>query len=556
MTDLRRRLNAPLVAGLAIMAALAVVAIVAPFTLREAADTLGGAPRSAPSAEHWLGTDSLGRDVLARSLVATRLTLLMALGATALSAIPGILIGASVWFGPRTLRNLVLRLIDSTVAFPSLVLALVIAAILGPATSSAVIAIGVAGIPAFARITSNMTASVIHSDYITTARLLGVPRWRNFTRHLMPNIGGPLLVLGASSFALALLEISSLSFVGLGVQSPDYDWGRLLSEALPSIYSMPMIAIAPSAMLIIAGVGAMLTGDGLARHLDPWSSAPARAPRTGTVTTTAPRTSDLVQIDDLRVTAANGTPLVHGLSMRIGAGEIVGLVGESGSGKSMTAMSLARLQPDSVTVEAATLRVGDLDMRKGGRRTAMATDIGLIFQDPTRSLNPALRLGGQLTEVLTVHMSMLRRAARRTLVDGFERVRIRDAEHRLSQHPHELSGGMLQRTMIASALATNPRLIIADEPTTALDVTVQAEVLRQLKRINQDDATAILFISHDLGVVEALCDRVLVMHQGSIVEELTSEQLAARDVSHPYTQRLLDATPSLSLTDARQEDPA
>ncbi|MBY3793850.1 dipeptide/oligopeptide/nickel ABC transporter permease/ATP-binding protein [Rhodococcus fascians] len=547
MAETHRRMPAPLIAGLVMLGILVLTAILAPVFLSSAANTLTTDTRATPSAEHWFGTDDLGRDILARSLVAARLTLVMAAAATAMAVVAGVLVGALVWLAPRRVRESVLRVIDSTVAFPSIILALVIAAVLGPATSSAIIAIGVAGIPGFARITSNMTASVAQKDFVGTARLLGVPGWMLFVRHLLPNIGGPLLVLIASSFALSLLDISSLSFVGLGVQSPDYDWGRLLNEGLPAIYSQPMAVAAPAAMLIFAGVAAMLTGDGLAARIDPWGRQPRLARKSQSAAATSLSPAALVEVRDLKVTAANGTQLVKGIDFDIAPGEILGLVGESGSGKSMTAMSLARLHPDSVAVDVGLMRLGDLDLRSCTQQSRLAKEIGLVYQDPGSTFNPALRLGVQLTEVARVHLGMSRAKANATLVEALRGMRIKKPEERMTQHPYQLSGGMLQRAIIASSLVTNPTLIIADEPTTALDVTVQAEVLRQLKQINSSEGTAILFISHDIGVVEAFCDRVLVMQQGEIVERLTGAQLAARDVRHPYTRALLAATPTISL---------
>jgi peptide/nickel transport system permease protein len=542
----RRRRSLAFIVGMLLIVALALVAIVAPVVLSGPASILTADTRADPSWAHWFGTDDLGRDVFARTMVATRLTMLMAAAATSIAIITGVLVGGLVQVAPRRLRDFVLRLIDSTVAFPSLILALVIAAILGPATSSAIIAIGIAGIPGFARITANMTAGVVHRDFVTTARLLGVPAWRLFTRHLLPNVSGPLLALCASSFALALLEISSLSFVGLGVQSPDYDWGRLLNEGLPAIYSQPVQVVAPSVMLIIAGVAAMLTGDGLATGIDPWGRQPKAAKRPARDTVAAPATSEaLVEVRNLTVTTASGVRLVHGIDFEIAEGEILGLVGESGSGKSMTAMSLARLQADTVAVDAEVLRVGDLDLRVGGNRGRLAREIGLVYQDPGSTFNPALRLGSQLTEVARVHLRMPRRRADEVLTEALRTMRVTKPEERLRQHSFQLSGGMLQRAIIASSLVTTPRLIIADEPTSALDVTVQAEVLAQLRALNESQKAAILFISHDLGVVAALCHRILVMRQGVIVEHLTAAQLAAGDVTHPYTRALLDATPRL-----------
>lgn len=544
-----RRLPVALIAGIAMLAVLVLVAVLAPLLLGHTATTVTSDTRAAPSAQHWLGTDDLGRDVLARTLVATRLTLLMSAAATVGSVLFGVLIGGLVWVGSRTLREWVLRIIDSTVAFPSLILALVIAAVLGAGTVPAIVAIAIAGVPSFARITSNMTAGVASRDFVGTARLLGVPRLSLFTRHLLPNISGPLLVVIASSFALTLLDISSLSFVGLGVQSPEFDWGRLLNEGLPAIYAQPLQVVGPSVMLVFAGVTAMLTGDGLAIWLDPRSGRRPAVRRAHATERSISTTRDaLVEVRDLTVRAPSGKTLVDGVSFDIARGEILGLVGESGSGKSMTAMALARLQADGVAVEARVLRLGDLDLLSTRQRGRLAREIGLVYQDPGSTFNPALRMGAQLTEVARVHLGLSRRKSRETLLAGLTTMRIRDPQTVMGQHPFQLSGGMLQRATIASSLVTDPNLLIADEPTTALDVTVQAEVLRALRRLNRDQGTAVLFISHDIGVVEALCDRVLVMRDGEIVERLTAEALRSRDVQHPYTRALLAATPVLTTT--------
>ncbi len=542
-----RRFAPSLTAGLILGVLLVLVAILAPILLGDEAEALGGGSRQGPSAEHLLGTDALGRDVLARSLVATRLTLLMAAGATAVSVVCGVLIGGLVWLAPRTAREIVLRVIDASVAFPALVLALVIAAILGPGSMSALVAIGVAGIPSFARLTSNMVAGVVQRDFVTTARLLGVPGFRLFSRHLLPNISGALLVLTTSSFALALLEIASLSFVGLGVQSPQFDFGQLLSDGLTAIYSQPWQAIAPSIMLIYTGITAMLIGDGLAQTFDPGLRLPKRAaePVPAARAASPAQPDALVEVGDLHVFAPNGAELVRGVSFAIDRGQVLGLVGESGSGKSMTAMAIAGLLADGVRSRARTVRVGDLDLTGRCDPRRLATEIGLVYQDPGTTFNPALRMGGQLAEVARIHLGLGRREARMRVRSALDRIHVRDAEARMKQHAFQWSGGMLQRATIASAMLTDPKLIIADEPTTALDVTVQAEVLRQFRRINREQGTAMLFISHDIGVVQELCDQVLVMRSGEIIERLTGADLKAGRVVHRYTRQLLDASPRM-----------
>lgn len=538
-----------LVTGLVLMSLMVITGIVAPIVLGDAATTLTPNASQGPSSTHLLGTDDFGRDVLARSLVATRLTLIMTAATTVIAVVAGIAIGTGLWLAPPRVRDFFLRIIEAAVAYPSLIFALIIAAILGQGAWSAVLAVAISSIPAFARLTANMAASISHRDYVTMAKLQGVSGFRIITRHLIPNMAEPLLVLTATVFATTLIDLSSLSFVGLGVQSPEYDFGRLLNDGLFNIFSQPLQAVAPAVMITIAGLAAMLIGDGLAAATDPRGGRvflskerASRAPSTG-----GDDERHLVRVEDLQVRRSDGTLLVKGVSLHLDEGEVLGLVGESGSGKSLTAMSIAGLLPPELSVQAAQLEVGASDILGRTDARTLATEIGLVYQDPGTTFNPAIRMGGQLTEVSRVHQRMPRREARERIVGLLRDIRVTEPERRLRQHPHELSGGMLQRAKIASSLMTEPRLIIADEPTTALDVTVQAEVLRQFRAINRRRGTAMLFISHDLGVVQALCDRVLVMRSGEIVEELTGEQLASGEVTHPYTKKLLAAAPHRAL---------
>ncbi|WP_205014297.1 ABC transporter ATP-binding protein [Nocardioides albidus] len=344
------------------------------------------------------------------------------------------------------------------------------------------------------------------------------------------------------------------------MQSPHYDYGKLLVDALPAIYTRPTQVVGPALMIVLTILAAMLVGDGLAAAADPRSSGGRRGGRRGAApgarsAEVAREEDDLVVVEDLRVSTTDGKELVHGVSFRIRRGEIVGVVGESGSGKSLTAMSLARLLADGLESSAAELRVGELDLRGRVPARELATSVALVYQDPGTTFSPALRMGSQLGEVLRTHRGLSRKEARERVLEGLRTVHLTDPERRLRQHPHELSGGMRQRAMIAAAMVNDPRLIIADEPTTALDVTVQAGILRELKRMNREAGTSMLFISHDIGVVEELCDRVLVMKDGEIVEELTWAQLAENDFQHPYTRKLVAATPRLDSPLNGPEDP-
>ncbi|MEA2601628.1 MAG: peptide/nickel transport system ATP-binding protein [Acidobacteriota bacterium] len=248
---------------------------------------------------------------------------------------------------------------------------------------------------------------------------------------------------------------------------------------------------------------------------------------------------------------AGWRPVVRDVSLTVGRGEIFGLVGESGSGKTLTALAVLGLLPPAARViagsillhgeQGATELLGlpprELRRIRGGR-------VGLVFQEPATALNPAYTIGFQIVEAVQAHRQVSRREARDEAVRLLDRVALPDARRRLDDYPHQLSGGQRQRAMIAMALAGGPDLLLADEPTTALDVTLQAQILELLEDLRQDLGLSVLLITHDLGVVAETCDRVAVMHAGEIVETATVEALF-RAPAHPYTRELLAAVPRL-----------
>jgi len=259
----------------------------------------------------------------------------------------------------------------------------------------------------------------------------------------------------------------------------------------------------------------------------------------------------LLSVRDLSVTfARRGRRDVHavdGVSFDVEAGQTIGIVGESGSGKSVTSLAALGLLPQrGVKISGTALFDGRdlLTMADSDLRDLRGSDVTMVFQDPLSSLNPVLSLGRQITEVLERHRGLGRDAARKEAVAALEKVGIPDPEARLSNYPHQLSGGMRQRAMIAMALACQPRLLIADEPTTALDVTIQAQILELLKALVVNSGAALVLITHDLGVVAGLCEQVTVMYAGRIVESATRQQLFARP-RHPYTRGLLASVPRL-----------
>jgi oligopeptide/dipeptide ABC transporter ATP-binding protein len=549
--------------------ALLVLAIVAPIVLHGRANAVhvAGLLQSSTAA-HPLGTDDLGRDLLARVLVATRLSLILAVLAIAVAAGVGVPLGALPAVLGRRAARAVATLIEFSIAFPGLLLAIFLGVVLGVGTRSAVLAIGLATAPGFARLTQTLAASVSGSDYVAAARTLGVGRWRILVRHVLPNIAEPIILNVTLGIGYALLAMSGLSFIGLGVQPPSYDWGRLLNDALDRIYVAPAAALGAAAAIVIAGLAFNGMGEALAAAAGLRTLAlpgrgrirvapPAPATRSG-ADLGQPRSTPnghgpspaALQVRRLRVTfpstGAEVAP-VRGVDLDIGPGERVGVVGESGSGKTLTALGVAQLVPYPARLDADRLAIAGQEVRAlaaRARSRLLGRRLAMVFQDPATSLNPAMRLRGQLAEVGIVHAGLSKEAASHRAVDRLRAVRMSSPARRISQFPHELSGGMRQRAMIAMGLMVTPQLIIADEPTSALDVTVQREILALLRQVNRDTGAALLMITHDLAVVSALCERVLVMYAGRIVEDVDVAQLRIGP-AHPYTRALLAAIPDM-----------
>jgi len=264
----------------------------------------------------------------------------------------------------------------------------------------------------------------------------------------------------------------------------------------------------------------------------------------------------LLSVRDLRTvfrTDDGLVPAVDGVSFDLHAGRTLALVGESGSGKSVTSLSIMRLLPTGVgSIAGGEVLIGGRDLVRLSEREMRAirgNDIAMIFQEPMTSLNPVHSVGDQIVEAVLAHRAIGRRAARRRAVELLETVGIPEPAVRARAYPHQLSGGMRQRVMIAIALACDPKVLIADEPTTGLDVTIQAQILDLMRRLQAETGMAILFITHDLGVVAEMADRVLVMYAGRVVEEAGVEDLYRRPLM-PYTSGLMNSVPTLGISRA------
>jgi peptide/nickel transport system permease protein len=515
---------------------------------------LTGPPFSGPSSAHWAGTDELGRDVFSRLLQGAGVSMRFSLIVVSISLVVAVPLGLiSGYLGGRT-DAVLMRIMDGIMSFPGLVLAIAIVSVLGPNIRNATIAITIAIIPGFTRLVRGQSLTVREENFIEASHAIGTPRRRVVWRHVLPNILGPLSVQASIVFGAVLLVEAGLSFLGLGVQPPTASWGVMLKRASDFNIEHPW-GVLPAGIAIALTVFCFnAIGDGLRAALGGTSKRTSgQLGLTKVRRETAPEvpapstTTDLLIVDGLKLdfaTAAAPVRVVDGVSFSIAPGETLGLVGESGSGKTVTSLSIMRLLPTPPATIAGgavwfdgrdllTLPFKEIARMRGN-------DLAMIFQDPMSSLNPATKVLDQVAQVVTWHEDTSKKEARARAIEMLEHVGI--PARRASSFPHEFSGGMRQRAMIAMALVCRPRLLIADEPTTALDVTIQAQVLELLHRLGNELDMAMLFVTHDLGVVADICDRVAVMYAGQIVETATTSELF-RTPKHPYTQGLMRAMP-------------
>ena len=443
---------------------------------------------------HLLGADHLGRDILSRLLWGTRLSLMVGVAAALIAATAGSLIGILAGYYGGRLDMMLMRSIDVLMAFPYILLALAIVAVLGPSLMNALIAVAIVNIPFFARNVRGATLAIAQSDYIAAAKLSGRNTFSLLLFELMPNLISVIVVAFSTTVGWMILETAGLSFLGLGSQPPQSDLGSMLGEGRAALITHPHTSLIPGMMIFAIVMGINLLGDGIRDALDP-RLAKGALRRALPITNIdrdlpLPRTEErgLLSVCRLKTdfqTAGKTTKAIRDVSFHISRGECLALVGESGSGKSVTALSLTGLvaSPPAVITGGKILFEGTdlLSLKFERMREYRGKRIAYVFQDPNSSLHPLHNICDQLVESIKVHDgSMGRSELEAKTVQLLKDVRIASPEHVIKSYPHELSGGMRQRVGIAIALANDPELIIADEPTTALDVTVQAQILHIL----------------------------------------------------------------------------
>ncbi len=494
---------------------------------------------SSPSSAHWLGTDQLGRDMLARLLYGGGISLMVGLCATVVSLTIGVFYGAIAGFAGGKLDMVMMRIVDILYALPFPIFVILLMVFFGQNIILLFVAIGAVEWLTMARIVRGQVMAIKRQEFVEAAHALGLKRRRIVFRHIVPNLLGPIIVYATLTVPEVILLESFLSFLGLGVQPPQSSWGSLIKEGADMMEEYPWMLLYPGAVMALTLFSLNFLGDGLRDALE----------RPGIKGLTMP----LLNVEKLCTAfhTRNGVVrAVQDVSFQLERGETLGIVGESGSGKSVTCYSIMGLIPQPPgRIEGGRAMFDDIDLlacshrqlnRIRGRR------ISMIFQDAMTSLNPFLRIGEQLIEPLLIHEKISRTAATDRALAMMNDAGIAEAEHRLKMFPHEFSGGMRQRVMIAMALITKPDLLIADEPTTALDVTVQAQILELIKKMQQELGMAVILISHDLGIVSGFCNRVMVMYGGRVMESAPTEDLFY-DTQHPYTRGLRESIPALQL---------
>ena len=433
-----------------------------------------------------------------------------------------------------------------------------IVAVLGPGLLNALYAIAVVNIPFFARNIRGLTVGLRQRDFIQAARLSGKNHLQILLTEVLPNVMPVVVVTMSTTVGWMILETAGLSFLGLGTQPPNADLGSMLGQGRAQMFSAPHVSVVPGLMIFLLVMSFNLLGDGIRDLLDPrlksgilLRARAVTAVNRASVPSAVQGKDALLEVVGLQVNFRSGNQsvaAVKGISFHVAKGECLGLIGESGSGKSVTALSVMGLvssPPGEITAgaiyvggeEMLSLSQSQLQQRRGAR-------VAYIFQDPLTTLHPQFSIGAQVIEAIQAHQALSNRAAKDKALALLASVGIEDAASRFNAFPHQLSGGQRQRVGIAMALANDPEIIIADEPTTALDVTVQARILELLQQLRRERGLTLLFITHDFGVIAQICDRVAVMRHGEIVE--TGEtQSVLRHPQHDYTRRLIASVPKL-----------
>lgn len=569
----RRLLKNPLgIASLLILGSIVALAILAPVlapfdeNFANIAKTL-----AAPDSVNIMGTDSAGRDTWSRLLYGAQLTLLSALLCAGVAIAVGLPAGLIAGYYSGKFEAVSNWVVSILMSLPGLIVLLTIRAAFGPSVWISMIAFGILISPSYFRLTRTAVQSVRNELYVDAARVSGLSDLSIIARHIFSVVRAPIIIQTAAIAGVAIAIQSGLEFLGLG-DPTRATWGVMLSEGFKNIYMTPTLLLWPALAMALTIGGLVLLGNAIRDALEDGDKIKHRKKRTrasgaaGERTTAEPAKArpsrksvaavelgtehHLVKVTNLGVgyPQADGSikKVVDDVSFHVDRGEILGIVGESGSGKSQTAFSILGLLPDTARIVAGSIQFdGNYTVAPGEDRVNQerlsklrGKRISYIPQEPMSNLDPAFTIGYQLVTPMIRVLGISKAEARTRALKLLSDVGIVHPERTFDAYPHEVSGGMAQRVLIAGAISCEPDLVIADEPTTALDVTVQADVLDLLRELQQRLNIGVILVTHNFGVVADLCDRVAVMQNGRLVEEGTVRDIL-RNPKEPYTQTLL-----------------
>jgi oligopeptide/dipeptide ABC transporter ATP-binding protein len=556
--------------GLGMLVLIVLLAVfapqLAPYDVTSSAEVTTADIYRPPSAEHWLGTDDAGKDVLSNFFFGARVSLIVGFFAAFISVVIGGMMGIVAGFYGGRVENILMRFTDIMLVIPDLPLMVVIVALTKPSLINIIFVIGLLGWTTTARIVRSQTLAVKSRKFVLRARAIGAGNFHIILHHILPLVM-PLLVVNAILvISLAILNESALSFIGLGDPTA-LSWGQMLNFA----FGRGAMSAGAWWALVVPGLGIVwvvlaltLLGHGLEQVLNPRLEfhhlEPGRPVVASEAQAPAARAEDgrpiLLDVQNLSISyVTEGKPparAVENVSFQLREGELMGLVGESGCGKTTLMLGLMRLLPPAGQI------VGGKVWFMGQDLTAMSEEelgnvrwngISIVFQGAMNAFNPVRTIGEQIFEAIQKHTPILPDDKIEDRVSELLELVGISAEHK-KHFPHQYSGGMRQRAMIAMALACNPSVVVADEPTTALDVMIQAQILELLDSLRKKLGLSIIFVTHDLGVVAEMCDSVLVMY-GGVTAEYASVDTVYNAPRHPYTQELLKAFPDLSKLDKR-----
>jgi len=517
-----------------------------------------------PSAEHILGTDSLGRDVFSRLLFASQVTLAAAALAAVVAIAIGVPAGITAGYFGGVFDGSANWVTNMLMSLPGIIVLLAVRAATGPSVWISMLVFGVLLAPSFYRLTRTAVKSVRNELYVDAARVSGLSDVRIMSRHIFSVVRAPIIIQTANVAGVAIAIQSGLEFLGLGDPLVP-TWGVMLSDAFRNVYLTPLLMLWPALAIAITTVCLAILGNALRDSLEDGqkaprarkraaSAVPVASPAEVSTDTAVNAVSDhLLDVVDLRIgypqEGGATTTVVDGVSLHVDRGEVLGIVGESGSGKSQTAFAVLGLLPETAEILGGSVTIGTTrTVTPGSRAVSQARiaalrgkGIAYIPQEPMSNLDPAFTIGHQLVRPMVKVLGISKAAAKARALELLATVGIVNPQRTFEAYPHEISGGMAQRVLIAGAVSCEPDLLIADEPTTALDVTVQAEVLDLLRDLQKRLGMGMIIVTHNFGVVSDICDRVVVMKDGRLVEG-GDVRTILRAPQHEYTRQLLDST--------------